>query len=487
MWRVNAVLACAAVLLGARSPAIASPVLELTGGISGGGFNARVVGTGPESAYFNPGLLPLTAESFDVSFFTLGDDTTVTVDPRPAGVDVGRSIYDAWLGDGQGGIAPLEDSPLATGDLSPRQEGRSSGGFRNYLGIGMSKRLVEDKVVFGFLLVVPIEQLQGQQAFFNDEREQYFSNSLHFELYEDRLDLITFSFAAGSRISKMLSVGVGFSAGIETEARTPVYVPDGSDLGTVLLDSEVTVDFALSPHFGVVARPNDRVLVSATLHTPTAVTIKGRNELQVANGVTEVQEFAFTSGYEPLSLSLGGAVDVWTDTSPLKRAVTAVATGTYRTWSRYEDRHGEHPGQEWKDTVQVAAGGRYRSGESLGYVDATFVPSPVPRQSGRSNYVDNHRVSVTTGIRAVTEILGVSIKGGFQLQAHQLIARHTSKNPDAADPVLDEFPDNAVDPTVDPSAFLPEAQGLQSNNPGYPGFSSEGWIFGAGITMSADF
>jgi hypothetical protein len=411
----------------------------------------------------------------------------VTVDPRPAGTDIGRSIYDAWLGDGNGGIAPLEDSPLATGDLSPRQQGRSAGGFRNYLGVGMSKRLVEDKVVFGFLLVVPIAQLQGQQAFFNDEREQYFSNSLHFELYEDRLDLITFAFAVGSRINELLSVGVGFSAGIETDARTPVYVPDGSDLGNVLLDSKVTVDFKLSPHFGIAAQPSKRVLVSATLHTPTAVTVKCRNELRVANGVTEVQEFAFTSGYEPLSLSIGGAVDVWNDDSPAKRGVTAVATGTYRTWSKYEDRHGEAPVQEWKDTVQIAAGGRYRSGESLGYVDATFVPSPVPRQSGRSNYVDNHRVSFTTGIRAVNEILGVRIKGGFQLQAHHLIARHTTKDLGHQTPVSDEFPDNSVNPTVDPSAFLPDAQGLQTNNPGFPGFSSEGWIFGAGITVSADF
>jgi hypothetical protein len=482
-----AIVVAALVVGSLAGHAHASPVLELTGGISGGGFNARVVGTGPESAYFNPGLLSLTDESFDVSFFTLGDDTTVTVDPRPAGSDVGSSIYDAWLGDGQGGISPLEDSPLATGDLSPRQEGRKSGGFRNYLGVGMSKRLVEDKVVFGFLLVVPINQLQKQQAFFNDEREQYFSNSLHFELYEDRLDLITFAFAVGSRINEFLSVGVGFSAGIETEARTPVYVPDGSELGNVLLDSELTVDFKLSPHFGIAAQPSKRVLLSATLHTPTAVTIKGRNELRVANGVTEVQEFAFTSGYEPLSLSLGGAVELWNHPGPDKRGVTAVATGTYRTWSRYEDRHGEAPSQEWKDTVQIAAGGRYRSGESLGYVDATFVPSPVPRQSGRSNYVDNHRVSFTTGIRAVNEILGVRIKGGFQLQAHHLIARHTGKDLGATDPVVDEFPDNAVDPTVDPSAFLPDAQGLQTNNPGFPGFSSEGWIFGAGITISADF
>ncbi len=461
-------------------------MLELTGGISGGGFNARVVGTGPESAYFNPGLLPLAPDSFDVSFFMLGDDTRISVRDRPAGSDIAGSIYSAWLGDGQGGISPLESSPLATGDLAPRQGGRAAGGFRTYLAVGMSKHLIEDKLVFGLLLVVPTSKLQGQQAFYNDEREQYFTNSLHFELLEDRLDLITFAFALGSRLSDMISVGVGFTAGIETSARTPVYVPDGSDLGNVLLDSDVSVNFKLSPHFGATVQPTDRVLLAASLHTPTEVTVTGRNELQVANGVADVQEFQFTHGYEPMELSLGGAVDVWRSL-PARRAAQVVMTTSYRTWSNYLDRHGDAPLDEWKDTFSVALGGRYRTGVTTVYVNGAFVPSPVPPQTGRTNYVDNHRISVTSGVRTVTRILGVDVKGGFQLQAHYLVARSVTKRADAAHPVVDEFPDNAVDPSVDPSAFLPEAQGLQTNNPGYPGYRSSGWILGAGITLSADF
>ena len=48
---------------------------------------------------------------------------------------------------------------------------------------------------------------------------------------------------------------------------------------------------------------------------------------------------------------------------------------------------------------------------------------------------------------------------------------------------FDEFPDNAVNPVEDPTAPLPEAQGLQTNNPGYPGFSSEGWLLAAGLSL----
>jgi len=463
--------------------AYASPFLELAGGINGGGFNARVVGTGPESAYFNPGLLPLTDERFESGLFVLGDNLTIKMKPRPPGSDVPQSVYDAWLGDGEGGIRPLEDNPLATDDLSPRQAEVSSGAVRTYLGVGMSKRLAEDKLVFGLYAVIPTDHVQGLEAFFSDEREQYFSNNLHFELLEDRLELITLAFALGSRINESLSVGFGFASGLETQARTPLFVPDGSELGNVVLDSDMSVDFDLSPHFGVVATPWRAATLTATLHTPSRVAIRGRNEIRISNGSTEVQEFSFIHGYEPLTLALGGQVETWHCGD---RALMVVGTASYRTWSSYTDRHGDAPLDPWSNTFTVAVGGRYLTAEKFYYAETRFVPSPVPAQSGRTNYVDNHRLAVAAGVGGVTEIFGLRVRGSFQLQAHRLFARSVSKSADAANPVVDEFPDNAVNPTVDPSAFLPEAQGLQTNNPGYPGYSSRGWLFGAGLTLSAE-
>ncbi len=466
----------------AAAPAAASPVLELAGGITGGGFNARAVGSGIEAAYFNPSLLPLGKDRFDASVFVLGDNLTIDLEPRPAGTDVAPSIYDAWLGDGTGGLAPLEDKPLATEDLAPRHT-EVAGALRTYLAIGLIKRLVEDKVVFGLLAVLPTDHLQSETAFFNDEREQYFSNALHYELLGDRLEQITLAFALGGRINDSLAVGFGFTTGLETTTTTPVYVPDGSDLGNVVIDSDLAVDVNLSPHFGVVATPWRRVTFTTTLHAPTQVTINGKNYIQVANGVTKTQEFQLLHGYEPLTVALGGAVEAW---SCGGRELTLAGTAEYRTWSSYLDRHGESPADPWHDTYTLALGGRYRNLTNVYYADATYVPSPVPTQNGRSNYVDNPRMGIDAGVIGVTHILGVEVHGGFQLQAHRLFARTTHKDPGAANPVLDEYPDNAVDPTVDPTAFLPEAQGLQTNNPGYPGYSSRGWLFGAGVTLSAE-
>ncbi len=478
-----AVAVAVSAAFGLGATAQASPFLELAGGINGGGFNARIVGTGPESAYFNPGLLPLTNERFESGLFVLGDNLTIRTRPRPSGSDIAGSVYDAWLGDGQGGIRPLEQNPLATEDLQPRQPEATSGAVRTYLGVGLSKRLAEDKLVFGLFAVIPTDHVQGLQTFFSDEREQYFSNSLHFELLSDRLELMTLAFALGSRINESLSVGLGFSTGLETQANTPIFVPDGSDLGNVVLDSDMSVDFNLAPHFGVVATPWRAAKLSATLHTPSRVAISGRNEIQIANGETDLQEFEFVHGYEPLTLALGGAVETW---HCADRSFEVMSTVSFRTWSSYEDRHGEAPADPWSDTFTAALGGRFVTEEKIYQVEATFVPSPVPAQTGRSNYVDNDRLGLEAGVGGVTTVFGIRVRGNFQLQAHRFFSRSATKSADAAHPVVDEFPDNAVDPTVDSTVFLPEAQGLQTNNPGYPGYSSRGWLFGAGVTLSAE-
>jgi hypothetical protein len=47
--------------------------------------------------------------------------------------------------------------------------------------------------------------------------------------------------------------------------------------------------------------------------------------------------------------------------------------------------------------------------------------------------------------------------------------------------VRDEWADGAVD---NRSQAIPESNGLQTNNPGWPGFSSRGTILGGGINIA---
>jgi hypothetical protein len=180
-----------------------------------------------------------------------------------------------------------------------------------------------------------------------------------------------------------------------------------------------------------------------------------------------------------------------------KDTVTVVASGLYGLWSNYTDRHGEHPhpAYPWADTLTGTAGVRYGH-EAVGFfLDAQYKPSPVPPQTGRSNYVDNDTVAVQVGSDYSFRVLDTGMRIGAQFQTSRLIPRHQWKRvpPSAPDgrpraPALlqDEVPDDAsVFQNGEDVAFAGR-EGLQTNNPGFPGYGSSGWILGGGIYLSVD-
>ena len=170
------------------------------------------------------------------------------------------------------------------------------------------------------------------------------------------------------------------------------------------------------------------------------------------------------------------------------------ATGIYSLWSNYIDRQGERPvaPYEWANTLDVTVGLRHSYGPLRSFLDVQYVPSPVPLQTGRTNYVDNDRVSTALGLDYEFEVFEGTWRVGVQGQAHVLLERSQQKlDPLTADPsidraqlVRDEFPDDAVDARGQPIA---SATGLQTNNPGWPGFSSRGILGGAGVTLGLLF
>jgi hypothetical protein len=76
------------------------------------------------------------------------------------------------------------------------------------------------------------------------------------------------------------------------------------------------------------------------------------------------------------------------------------------------------------------------------FLDAMFVPTLVPLQTGRNNYVDNDRISTAAGF---------------------------------------DYDFKAFDSRGRP---IPSAAGLQTNNPGWPGFASSGMLFGGGVNLA---
>jgi hypothetical protein len=55
----------------------------------------------------------------------------------------------------------------------------------------------------------------------------------------------------------------------------------------------------------------------------------------------------------------------------------------------------------------------------------------------------------------------------------------------ASDLVRDELPDDAIGGT--PRGPIAGREGLQTNNPGFPGFGSQGYLFGAGAHFTLTY
>lgn len=473
-----------ALLAGVTVVARANPALETLGGLGAPNpFTARLMATGAEAAYFDPALLPFVDEGFSFGFFVLSDELDTSLARRPAGADITESVYDAWIDDADGNGRPLGFRPLPTADL-PERRGDDGGALRSYINIGVVKRLLEERLVVGLFTVLPTATFQEQGARFSDEREQFFSNGLAHELYGDRLGMMTVVVGLGGTITDWLSWGAGFTLGLATSTVNPVYVPDAADQREILITTDTRVDTTFAPHLAVAISPSDRVRIGLSVHAASKSETRGTNRLKFWNYDYEegedavVQKFKFVNGYDPLTIATGVKIafpnadgSSWHLGSELR----------WRAWSDYVDRVGKHPDVAWSDVLTVALGGRYQTDGASFHVDLAWTPSPVPDQVGAENYVDEDRLGMAAGLEADLDVLGITIRGAVGVQVHRLMPRDTRKSERAAFPVRDEFPDDAYD--VFSGEPFAEAQGLQTNNPGWPGWSSSGWLLGAGVSL----
>jgi hypothetical protein len=160
-------------------------------------------------------------------------------------------------------------------------------------------------------------------------------------------------------------------------------------------------------------------------------------------------------------------------------------------WSTYLDRHGDSPSMYdnqyndnlgFHDTLIYSIGLRHKYKKLRTYIDWQYAPTPVPAQTGQSNYVDNDRYGVALGGDIEAVVGGVRIRPGIQLLAYRLAWREVTKDNRQ---IPDELPDDArSSSTGDP---VVGAQGLQTNNPGWPGFGSEGWVYGGTVSLNVLF
>lgn len=499
------------------SNALASPLMEHTGALIGqGGHSARFSESGAASAYFNPAFLTRASTGITVGTFVLADRVRVTLGSREGlGVDV-PAYPDSLQFQHEGKTAPFDRQTFPTQDLylgcpidqNPcaarrRQQAGSSNQTRTYALVGLVNQILGPQLVAGVYAMLPLRTYTTAQSFYVDEREQFFSNSLHPELYGDRLTAPSLSVGIGSQIWKRLSVGVAFTIALQNRAAAGVYVPDaGNQRDTLLLATDVSVIANTATHLGMTYEPIDGLTLSATAHSPSKLGLVTQFANLLPNGDEQTATRRAVHDYMPWLFGLGaeygfkkGHVDY-----------ALIAGAKLGLWSSYLNRQGERPlsGYEWKDTISPSLGFRAGSGPIRLSSDVVFTPTPVPPQTGRTNYVDNDRLTGSLGGEYDVELAGYRLSFGVNLQGHLLLKRSTQKlvpntslaqgNPLAPDYgqgidpslVRDELPDELTD-ALRPGKAYELAQGLQTNNPGFPGYESDGFLFGAGVYVTLHY
>jgi long-chain fatty acid transport protein len=473
----------------AVSPAHATGLYELTG--SHGSllpFSARVAPGDASLAYFNPALLPRVEPGFGMAFFGLGQLLDIGYEPRTDGLDITAKIYDARLKLDDGTTQRLVYRPLATADLRKARGSADPDALGGYVSMGTVVHFIPRKLALGLHATIPVSEFQAQQAYFADHREQFFSNSLQFELLGDRTRVNIITGALAWQAFPWLSVGAGVTMTTRGSVQSDVYVADVTYQETAEINANLGIELAFVPHFSLAVEPVTDLLISASVHLPYESSVKGRSELQMWNypyqeGKDSLsQVFSFTYGYEPLRAVLGAS---WRHPLGDGKALSLAGWARYANWSKYQNRHGERPRDTWRDTVSANLGVTLLArGHEFG-LEGGFVPSPVPQQTGMDNYVDNHRAVAAMGWDMPVAFADRTYHLGLFAQAQYLIPRSHTKDLSSANPVLDEFPDHTVD--IQAGQVIAEAQGLQTNNPGYPGYDHSGWVLGAGFFFKSAF
>ncbi len=417
--------------------------------------------TDASAVWHNPAGLTLSKPSLSVGFGGAFDRTAILLAPRPAGYD----------------------PPAYSTRLSPRSDSRDQGPILG-VSLGLNLRLLTDDLRFGALVYLPSEGLAHTQGYFANERQQYFDNRLRFERLEERLRAEVLAAALSYRAADWLSFGVGLMAQSSAKNRTRVYTPNAADPSQVDMTIELEQAFETALIAGVQVQPWRFLRFGLALRDELSFDVRGRSEVQIAGqeGVEPypvVQPIALTEHVSVPRIQLGTALltDKWTVT----------LDGSYDLWSRFRDAQGNVA--NFSDGYTVATGFEYtvRPGTRV-RGGAGWHPSPVPDQTGRTNFVDNDRVVVSVGSGNSFRLFDQDFEVDLGLQVHALLARSVTKQlpakPALCTTTTTQLCDELEDANVDTPLFTAaETRGLQTGNPGFPGYSSGGYMLVAGTDV----
>lgn len=453
-------------MLAASADVQASP-FEMYGA---GGRGAATAGAqtasaeGPSAVYYNLGALARAEIGVSGGVIAGVNRTRILLMDRPAGYDVPD------LGS-QSPAVPSGSEPNARRDTTDIDSL-----YAFTLGAVTSLGIENFRV--GLLLSVPSSGYVDVNTHFPDERERIFSNQLHFTVIDRRVRRMDLELGAAYEVADWLSAGVGAAFVPGSAMNTSVFIPDVSDQGDVDVNSDIDTESNWGLMAGVLVDFTDELSFGLQLRNEVYFRIHGTNNIRLGTEGGEderiiEQELDWTPSYSPASVAAGLSWEVG--------RAQILADARYERWSDFRDTHSQPAGFE--DIISPRLGFEYalESGNEL-RAGLGWVPSPVPDQTGRTNYVDNDRLITSAGASYEFDAFGAPLQLDWALQMQLLFTRDTEKvvrdsYPDCA-PGVEALCDEVPDDTSDPRTGQPyeAAQGLQTGNPGFPGFTSGGWL-----------
>ena len=350
--------------------------------------------------------------------------------------------------------------------------------------MSISQPIIKNRWAVGILSVLPMGSFQEQVPYFVDERAQFFDNRLHFENYDNKFGSLLLVAATSVRLTQVIKIGAGLTLSNQSNAKPAVFVSDAAKTETSLTLSNVKVNSVFAPHIGIHFQLAETWQLVSNLHFPYRSSVKGDSRLRFWDQGREDEmkppvEFEFVYDYMPLRLSIGQQY-----AHQIGQYEVSVSGGvTLYQWSTYIDRVGEQP-SNFSDTVVPEAKLEISRLQHSAYVSGRYTPSNIPEQAGRSNYVDNDQIASDFGYQYTEHMGSNRYHFGLGVQFYRLLERTHHKRSTAQDPIIDELPD-AV--SIQDRQPIETSAGTQTNNPGFPSFSSKGSGVIIGAMLGIDY
>ncbi len=472
----------------------------------GSGNSQSAYGESMASLYSNPAILPDVKRELDIGFIFAYTDFSTSLMQRPSGVDVPLSYYNSDVGveSSEG----MTDRPLPTVELPIKRHDNHIDTHNEYLTLSFGYNFNRDDLMAGLHVALPVSGMASIHTHHDNEMGQYNTNTVHFTRFGEWDKVFSLLLGLGYRPVEWISLGASLQLAAQTVVDMRTYVPDSTVSNSVVADTKMKIKSAVRPIVGVNFRPLDwfsfgvawryKLMIKSNAKTKMVLWNFHDSENPDENGLERLKisetSVPMVFNYEPMELS--GSIGFQ------HSGFTGQAQVTWNRWVDFRDHHDLSPQDAayfevvnegdieidkgkygFKDTVSANFGLSYTYYEDWEVrIGGAVYPSPVPEQTGRTNFADNTVFMLSLGKRFSWQVWEDHIELELALQFWDMLKKTVHKD---ASQIRDEFPDGAK--TILEMQEMPESTGLQTNNPGFPGYSLKGWEVVAAVSLGYRF